>query len=131
MAWEVRLRQQAVPQGVPREALNRGARHESREGAPKPRRRNKRLPASFRARFRAHAFCISRVQEGTFAQRTPGAQGIQMNVPAVYHNALPPNITPFSSPGTLSTSTLCDCWRSTKFPFFRPTNGMFTYTLPL
>ena len=28
--------------------------------------------------------------EGTFAQRAPGAPGIQMNAPAMYHNALPP-----------------------------------------
>ena len=41
--------------------------------------------------------------EGTFARCAPS---IQMNVPAIYHNALPPNITPSSSPGTLSTSTL-------------------------
>ena len=45
-----------------------------------------------------------------------------MNVPAIYHNTLPPNITPSSSPGTLSTSTLYDCWQSNNFPFFRPTN---------
>ena len=38
--------------------------------------------------------------EGTFARRTPVAPSIQMNVPAIYHNALPPNITPSSSPGT-------------------------------
>ena len=68
--------------------------------------------------------------EGTYAP------GIQMNVlfyvlVAIYHNALPPNITPSSSPGTLSTSTLYDCWQSIKFPFFRPTNGAITCTLPL
>ena len=38
--------------------------------------------------------------EGTFARRAPG---IQINVPAIYPNALPPNATPSSSPGTLST----------------------------
>ena len=32
--------------------------------------------------------------EGTFARRSPGTPNIQMNVPAIYHNALPPNITP-------------------------------------
>ena len=40
--------------------------------------------------------------EGTFARRAPGAPGapgIQMNVLAIYHNALPPIITPSSSPG--------------------------------
>ena len=72
--------------------------------------------------------------EGTFARRVPGTPGtpsIQMNVPAIYHNALPPNITPSSSLGTLSTSTLYDCWQSNSFPFFRPTNGTITCTLPL
>ena len=34
---------------------------------------------------------------------------IQINVPAIHPSALPPNITPSSSPGTLSTSTLYDC----------------------
>ena len=42
--------------------------------------------------------------EGTFARRVPGAPAIQMNVLAIDHNALPPNITPSSSPGTLSTT---------------------------
>ena len=65
--------------------------------------------------------------EGTFARRAPH---IHMNVPAIYDNALPRNITPSSSPGTLSTSTLYDCRRSTEFPFFRPTNGAITCTLP-
>ena len=47
--------------------------------------------------------------------------GIQMNVPAIYHNALPPNITPSSSPGTLSTSTWYDCWRSiSTLPLWAP-----------
>ena len=68
---------------------------------------------------------------GTFARRVPSAPGIQMNVPAIYHNALPPNSTPSSSAGTLSTSTLYDCWRSNVFPFFRPTNGTITCTPPL
>ena len=36
-------------------------------------------------------------QEVTFARRM---SGIQINVPAIYPNALPPNITPSSSPGT-------------------------------
>ena len=45
--------------------------------------------------------------------------------------SLPLNITPSSSPGTLSTSTLYDCWRSIKFPFFHPTNGTIICTLPL
>ena len=67
--------------------------------------------------------------EGTFARRAPGEPGIKMNVPAIYHNALPPN--PSSSPGTLSTSTLYDCWQSIKFPFFRPANGTIICTLPL
>ena len=43
--------------------------------------------------------------EGTFAQRapsTPSAPGIQINVPAIYPNASPPNITPSSSPGYLT-----------------------------
>ena len=39
--------------------------------------------------------------------------------------------TPYSIPGTLSTSTLYDCCRSIKFPFVRPTNGTITCTLPL
>ena len=64
----------------------------------------------------------------TFAQRAPG---IQMNVLAIDPNALPLNITPSSSPGTLSTSILYDCWPSIKFPFFRPTNGTIACTLPL
>ena len=46
------------------------------------------------------------IWEGTFARRVPG---IQMNVPAIYHNAVSPNITPSSSPGTLSISALYDC----------------------
>ena len=50
--------------------------------------------------------------------RLPGAPSIQINVPAIYHNALPPNTTPSSSPGTLSTSKLYDCWQSNNFPFF-------------
>ena len=61
----------------------------------------------------------------------PGVPSIQMNVPAIYHNALPPNITHSSSPGTQSTSTLYDCWQTHNFPFFRPTNGTITCTLPL
>ena len=36
-----------------------------------------------------------------------------------------------SSPRTLSTSTLYDCWQSNIFPFFRPTNGTITSTLSL
>ena len=47
----------------------------------------------------------------TFAQGTPSVPIIQMNVPATYHNALPPNITPSSSPEAQSTSTLYDFWR--------------------
>ena len=35
-----------------------------------------------------------------FARRVPGVPSIQINVPAIYHNALPPNITPSSSPET-------------------------------
>ena len=66
--------------------------------------------------------------EGMFALRAPS---IQLNVPAIYHNALPPNITPSSGPGTLSTSTLYGCWQSNNFPFFRPINGTITCTLPL
>ena len=46
------------------------------------------------------------------------ALSIQMNVSAIYHNALRPNITPSCSPRTLSTSTLHDYWRSMKSPFF-------------
>ena len=45
--------------------------------------------------------------EGTFARRVPGAPGvpgIPINVPAIDLNALPPNTTPSSSPGTLSTN---------------------------
>ena len=42
-----------------------------------------------------------------------------------------PNITPSSSPGTLSTGTLYDCWQSNNFPFFGPTNRKTTCTLPL
>ena len=57
--------------------------------------------------------------------RAPGA------CPAIYHNRLTPNITPSSSPGTLSTGTLHDCWQSNNFPFFRPTNGTTTCTLLL
>ena len=68
---------------------------------------------------------------GVLRVRLPGAPGIQMSVPAVYHNALPPNIPPSSRPRTLSTSTLYDCWRSITSPFFRPTTGMITCTLPL
>ena len=61
--------------------------------------------------------------EGTVAQRTPGAPSIQINVPAIYHNALPPNITPSSSLGTPSTSTLYDCRQSNNFPFFAQQMG--------
>ena len=69
--------------------------------------------------------------ESTFARRVPRAPSIQRNVPAIYQNALPPNMTPSSSSGTLSISTLYDCWQSNNFPFFRPTNGTITCTLPL
>ena len=34
--------------------------------------------------------------------RAPGAPGIQINVPAICHIVLPPNITPSSSPGYLT-----------------------------
>ena len=40
-------------------------------------------------------------REGMFARRAPG---IQINVLVVYPNALPLDITPSSSPGTLSTN---------------------------
>ena len=43
--------------------------------------------------------------EDTFAWRAPGvpgAPGIQINVPAIYPNALPPDTTPSSSPGYLT-----------------------------
>ena len=43
-------------------------------------------------------------REGTFARRAPGAPGIQINVPVVHPHALPLDITPSSSPGTLSTN---------------------------
>ena len=72
--------------------------------------------------------------ECTFARRVPGAPGapsIQINVTAIYHNALPSNITPSSSPGALSIRTLYDRWQSNNFPFFCPTNGTITCTLPL
>ena len=59
-------------------------------------------------------------KEGTFARYAPS---IQMNVPAIYHNALPPDIAPSSGPGTLSTSTLYDCWQSNNFPFFTQPMG--------
>ena len=36
--------------------------------------------------------------EGMFARHAPGAPGIQMNVLAIYYNALPPKTTPSSSP---------------------------------
>ena len=88
---------------------------------------NASLPPSHHCRPCA----IMHNKEGMFARRVPGAPSIQMNVPAIYHSALPPNITSSSSPGTLSTSTLYDCWQSNKFPFFRPTNGTITRTLPL
>ena len=42
-----------------------------------------------------------RVYEGTFARRVPG---IQINVPVVHPNALPLDITPSCSLGTLSTN---------------------------
>ena len=48
--------------------------------------------------------CIAHAMEGTFAQRVPGAPSIQMNVPAIYHNALAPNITASPGPGTLRGS---------------------------
>ena len=41
-------------------------------------------------------------KEGMLAPRAPGTPGIQINIPAIYPNALPLNITPSSSPGTLS-----------------------------
>ena len=37
----------------------------------------------------------------------PGAPNIQMNVPAIYHNALPPNITPSSSLETVGNQRNC------------------------
>ena len=43
-------------------------------------------------------------KEGTFARRVPGAPGIQINVQVVHPHALPLDITPSSSPGTLSTN---------------------------
>ena len=61
--------------------------------------------------------------EGTFAWRAPGVPSIQMTVSAIYHNALPPNVTPSSSPGTLSTSTLHDCWQSITSHFFTQQMG--------
>ena len=66
-----------------------------------------------------------------FAQRVPGVPSIQMNVLAIIHTGLPPNITSSSSPGTLSTRTLYDYWQSNNYKFFRPTNGTITCNLPL
>ena len=45
-----------------------------------------------------------RVCEGKLAQRAPGLLGIQINVSAIYPNALPQNMAPSSSQGTLSTN---------------------------
>ena len=39
-------------------------------------------------------------RKGVGLPGAPGAPAIQMNVPAIDHHALPPNITPSSSPGT-------------------------------
>ena len=44
------------------------------------------------------------MSEGTLAQHVPRAPGIQINAPAIYPNALSPNIIPCSSPGILSTN---------------------------
>ena len=44
--------------------------------------------------------------EGTFAWRATGARRIQINVPAIHPNALPPNITPSCSPSYLIPATL-------------------------
>ena len=74
------------------------------------------------------------LEDWTVRVRLPDAcpaPGIQVNAPAIHHNAFPPNITPSSGPGTQSTSTLYDCWQSNDFPFFCPTNGTITCTLPL
>ena len=62
--------------------------------------------------------------EGVFARCLPSAASILINVPAIYPNALPQNITSSSSPGTLSTSTLYDCWRSIKSHFFAQQMGL-------
>ena len=40
----------------------------------------------------------------TFTPCVPGTPGIQINVPAIYPNALPLNIAPSSIPRTLSTN---------------------------
>ena len=42
----------------------------------------------------------------------PGAPGIQMNVPAIYHNVLPPNITPLLSPRHPKPITFYVYWQS-------------------
>ena len=42
--------------------------------------------------------------EGTFTRRASGAPGIQIRVPAIHPNALPPNITPSSNPGCLASA---------------------------
>ena len=43
-------------------------------------------------------------REALFARRAPSAPGIQINVPAIYPNAVHPSITPSSSPGTQGTN---------------------------
>ena len=45
----------------------------------------------------------------------PAMPSIQITVPAIYHNALPPSSTSSTCPGTLSTSTLYATF-SPRFP---------------
>ena len=58
------------------------------------------------ARGTTQCNATQQLQEGTFARRAPGVPGIQMNGPIVYPNALPPNITPSSSPDHLIPTVL-------------------------
>jgi len=55
-------------------------------------------------RFVNRTMAFAAIHEGAVARRVPGAPGIQINVPAIYPNALPPDVPPSASLGTPSTN---------------------------
>ena len=62
--------------------------------------------------------------EGTFARRAQHPNECSGHLSQCFT----PKHHPSSDPGTLSTSTLYDCWEANNFPFFPPTNGTITCT---
>ena len=56
---------------------------------------------AFHTLLSPYCWRLCHVLEGTFARCAPG---IRINVPVIHPNALPLNITPSSSPGTLGTN---------------------------